>query len=241
MANTRFNPTPNGHLHLGHIYMILLNYHTAKKTNGKFIVRFEDSNLLEMEDFEKKKMNQYCKEIKEDLAWFGIKPDLYTYGSKERDRNEKYLKKFKILNLVKTHRMWNSQKILPKVKNTRTYPYTPHLTALKVVQDWKEECNLLIRGDDLVSEFSLYCHFCKLLNIPIPKFYYVPRLMQGNKNKISELCNVEKTQGNFKLRDYKEKGYTPEQIKKMLEKACLIDKTKGWDYKNIKKNPVIYT
>ena len=40
--NTRFNPTANGRLYLGHLYIILLNKQAVEDNGGKFICRFDD-------------------------------------------------------------------------------------------------------------------------------------------------------------------------------------------------------
>lgn len=40
----RFAPSPSGPLHIGHSYPFLLNYLYAKKYDGKFILRIEDTN-----------------------------------------------------------------------------------------------------------------------------------------------------------------------------------------------------
>ncbi len=249
MTNTRFNPTPNGNLHLGHLYLILLNYHTAKENNGKFIVRFDDEEGL-VETLGIDKINRFCEEIKEDLSWMGIEPDLYSYESKEKEENERYLKQINIdveelKKPLKDLKNRERDGIYPQIKNIeRPHPYVPYLTAVKVVQDYREGCGILIRGDDLVSEFSLYCHLCKILNIPIPKFYFVPKLMQykkeGSEDSLSDLTDVSKTEGNFKLRDLRKKGYSPKEIIEWLGNLCLIDKKKGWDYENIKQRPTIY-
>ena len=43
--NTRFAPSPNGYLHLGHAYSALISEGLARKTGGKFFLRIEDIDL----------------------------------------------------------------------------------------------------------------------------------------------------------------------------------------------------
>lgn len=65
---TRFPPEPNGYLHIGHAKSILFNYGLAKKYNGKFNLRFDDTNPAKEND-------EFVNAIIEDVNWLGAKYD----------------------------------------------------------------------------------------------------------------------------------------------------------------------
>jgi len=74
-VHTRFPPEPNGYLHIGHAKSICLNYGIAKDYNGKFNLRFDDTNP-EKED------QEYVDSIVEDVKWLGGDfEDRVLYGS----------------------------------------------------------------------------------------------------------------------------------------------------------------
>ena len=61
----RFAPSPNGHLHLGHAYSALLNFDSARRSGGRFLLRIEDIDVARCKP-------EFETAIYEDLDWLGI-------------------------------------------------------------------------------------------------------------------------------------------------------------------------
>lgn len=68
MVRVRFAPSPTGYLHIGGARTALFNYLFARKNNGKFILRIEDT------DFERSN-KEYEEVIMRDLRWLGLEWD----------------------------------------------------------------------------------------------------------------------------------------------------------------------
>jgi len=75
-VRVRFAPSPTGPLHIGGVRTALFNYLFAKKNNGTFVLRIEDTD-----------QNRYVANaeqyIKDALDWCGISPD-ETIGKNEQ-------------------------------------------------------------------------------------------------------------------------------------------------------------
>jgi glutamyl-tRNA synthetase len=65
---TRFAPSPTGYIHIGNARTALANWLYAKRHDGRFILRLDDT------DVERSK-REYADAIVRDLEWFGIVPD----------------------------------------------------------------------------------------------------------------------------------------------------------------------
>ncbi len=67
-VHTRFPPEPNGYLHIGSVKAIYINHSIAMAYDGKFNLRYDDTNPEREED-------EYVKSIYEDLQWLGANPN----------------------------------------------------------------------------------------------------------------------------------------------------------------------
>lgn len=74
---TRFAPSPTGSLHLGGARTALYNWLFARRNNGTFILRIEDTDLERSTD-------EAAKEIIESLHWLGLDWDKGPYFQSKR-------------------------------------------------------------------------------------------------------------------------------------------------------------
>ena len=79
MTITRFAPSPTGFLHVGNLRTALINYLVAKKDNGEFILRLDDTDPVRSKPI-------YVDQIKRDLEWLGLGWDRVETQSSRIDR-----------------------------------------------------------------------------------------------------------------------------------------------------------
>jgi glutamyl-tRNA synthetase len=82
MMKLRFAPSPTGYLHLGNIRTALVNWLFARKKEGCFILRLDDTDKQRSEQ-------KYVDQIREDLKWLGLTVDEEV---KQSDRLDRYRK-----------------------------------------------------------------------------------------------------------------------------------------------------
>ena len=86
MVRTRFAPSPTGFLHLGGARTALFSWLYARKNNGEFILRIEDTDKT-------RSKKEYLDEILESLSWLGIDWDRIFYQSQRLNIYQEYAKK----------------------------------------------------------------------------------------------------------------------------------------------------
>lgn len=74
----RFAPSPTGRIHIGNARTALLNYLFARREKGKFILRYDDTDL-------ERSTKEFADGIAVDLDYMGIKPDLVIRQSERFD------------------------------------------------------------------------------------------------------------------------------------------------------------
>lgn len=84
----RFAPSPTGLLHVGNARTAMLNWLFAKKQNGKFLLRIDDT------DTERSKP-EYEQAILDDLAWLGLTHDAFARQSERSDAYQSAAEKLK--------------------------------------------------------------------------------------------------------------------------------------------------
>lgn len=65
MIRTRFAPSPNGSLHLGHAYAAVVAHDLARSRGGQFLLRIEDIDGA-------RSRTEFVEEIIRDLGWLGL-------------------------------------------------------------------------------------------------------------------------------------------------------------------------
>ena len=79
MTITRFAPSPTGFLHVGNLRTALINFLVAKKNNGTFILRLDDTDPARSKTI-------YVDQIKRDLEWLGLEWDRVETQSSRIER-----------------------------------------------------------------------------------------------------------------------------------------------------------
>ena len=144
---TRFAPSPTGKLHIGNARSAILNWLHAKKNDGYFILRIDDTDTERSKD-------EFIDKIKEDINWLGLD---YTKTFKQSERMELYnkaIKKLKIDNRL--YECFETQEELMLKRKSLLSSGKPPIydrSALNLTE--KEKKDLILRGKKSHWRFKL--------------------------------------------------------------------------------------
>ena len=150
-VKVRFAPSPTGELHLGGARTALFNWLYAKKCQGSFFLRIEDTDKERSSDI-------YTDQIIESLKWLGLHwDDPIIYQSCRIDRYKFYLNR--LLEENKAYRCFCSKDDLNKSKNDEYFSYPGTCRNLSS-EDIKSKLNqgisfaIRIKIDEGKTEFN---------------------------------------------------------------------------------------
>jgi glutamyl-tRNA synthetase len=123
---TRFPPEPNGYLHIGHAKAALVDYEYAKKYEGSFILRFDDTNPLN-------ESLEFYETQKEDLKWLGLEWDQEYRTSDHLALHYELAEK-----LIKNNHAYVCNCPEVKIRETRKKGLNCPCRKKSTVADWKE-------------------------------------------------------------------------------------------------------
>jgi glutamyl-tRNA synthetase len=108
MVVTRFAPSPTGYLHIGGLRTALFSYLWARKNNGKFVLRIEDTD-------KKRNSEEATEAILKAFEWLGLEADgEITYQSKRDEIYAKYIKQ--LLDEGKAYKCYMSREELDALR-----------------------------------------------------------------------------------------------------------------------------
>jgi len=108
MVVTRFAPSPTGYLHIGGLRTALFSYLWARKNNGKFVLRIEDTD-------KKRNSEEATEAILKAFDWLGLEADgEITYQSKRDAIYAKYIQQ--LLDEGKAYKCYMSKEELDALR-----------------------------------------------------------------------------------------------------------------------------
>ncbi|SFT79720.1 glutamate--tRNA ligase [Mesorhizobium sp. YR577] len=131
-VTVRFAPSPTGLIHIGNARTALFNWLFAMKNGGRFIQRFDDTDVL-------RSKQEYADAILYDLHWLGIFPDATDYQSRRFDAYDAAVEKLKAAGLLYAcYETSEELELKRKIRLSRKLPPVYGREALKLTSEERE-------------------------------------------------------------------------------------------------------
>ncbi len=244
----RIAPSPTGNLHVGTARTALFNYLFAKKHDGIFHLRIEDTDR-------ERSTKEFENEIIESLSWLSLEWHSLVRQSERTELYKKYLQKMiadgtayvskeeegaraevirfknpnKVLHfndLIRGDISFDTTEledfVIAKDLDTPLY----HLAV--VVDDIEMGITHIIRGEDHISNTPRQILIIEALGKDRPAYAHIPLILAPDRSKLS------KRHGATSLSDYKSRGYLPEAMTNFM--ALL-----GWSPQGVGENEELFS
>jgi len=140
---TRFSPNPDCVLHLGSARAIVLSHEYARIYNGKFILRFEDTDPKI-----KKPALEFYESIRRDLKWLGVQVDEEYIQSDRLPIYYEYVEK--LIGLDAAYVCECKQEVFHKIALSRQACPCRILSAVEHLDRWQKMLNGIYREGQAV-------------------------------------------------------------------------------------------
>lgn len=128
-VTVRFAPSPTGKIHIGNARTALFNWLFALKHRGRFIQRFDDTDIL-------RSRQEYADAILYDLHWLGIFQDATEYQSRRIEIYDAAVERLKAAGLLYAcYETPEELDLRRKVRRTRGLPPVYGREALALTAD----------------------------------------------------------------------------------------------------------
>lgn len=252
---TRFAPSPTGLLHGGNYRTAVFSYLFARKHNGKFIVRIEDT------DRERSK-KEYEENILESLSWLELEYDELHRQSDLLPKHSQALQKLidtghayiskeeakdgsgNIRELVRFKNPGKRISFEDLIRGTIEIDTTdlgdfviaksitePLFHIAVVVDDAEMGVTHIVRGEDHIANTPRQILLYEALGYTIPRYAHLPLVLDDSRAKLS------KRRGAQPLTYYRDNGYLPSAILNFL---ALLGWNPGTDKEIFTKEELVH-
>jgi len=218
----RMAPSPTGKFHVGSARTALYNFLFARKNDGKFILRIEDT------DKERSK-KEFEDDILEGLEWLGLKYDELYRQSERGEVYKSYVEKMLSQDLVyesddKVIRFRNPNKKIKfndLVRGEIEFDTTelkdfviarsvdePLYHLAVVIDDFESGITHVIRGEDHISNTPRQILIQEAIGAPRPLYAHLPLILAQDRSKLSKRKHGESVSLDY----YREKGISPAAV-----------------------------
>lgn len=231
----RFAPSPTGLFHVGSARVALFNYLFAKKNNGKFVLRIEDTDKI-------RSTKESEEDIMSGLKWLGFEFDEFYKQSEREDTYRKYIeqlikedkayiskeevkeegqrsevirfrnpnKKVKFNDLIRGEIEFDTTELGDFVIAKGFDEPIFHLVV--VIDDFEMGITHIIRGEDHISNTPRHILIQEAIGAPVPSYAHLPLMLAEDRAKLSKRKHGEMTSVKF----YQKNGYLPEAFVNFL-------------------------